>query len=172
MEINVQLPDDFFSTDELDRLRRLLGSQSDAELEAALESVIRAALAEYKDMLLGMGMPSRAVEIREHRLFQLIKHYFRDRVPSEAQVASMFHLTESASRSLIRSVISKFEYYLEDQLEETLKATIASSEFDPEGRVFTITFASDETNIGWASFEAYLSFPKSVVAIKEVTHRR
>ena len=46
------------------------------------------------------------------------------------------------------------------------------AEFDPEGRVFTITFASDETDISWASFGAYLSFPKSVVAIKEVTHRR
>ncbi len=46
------------------------------------------------------------------------------------------------------------------------------AEFDPEGRVFTITFASDEADISRASFGAYLSFPKSVVAIREVTHRR
>jgi len=44
------------------------------------------------------------------------------------------------------------------------------AEFDPEGRLFTITFASDDADISWASFGAYVSFPRSVVAIKEITH--
>ncbi len=143
MEINLQLTEDFLTPDELERLRGLLGTKSDEHFQAALQNLALAALAEYKEMLLGMGLPSRAVEIRELRLLCLIRHYFKECIPSEAEVGSIFRLTESASRSLIRSVTSRFEYDLGGQVHETLKKAIANAQFDDDTNSYRTVIQSD-----------------------------
>jgi hypothetical protein len=143
MNVCVELPNDILTKDDLDRLRALLGRQDDDALQPAVESLIRAGLAEYKEMLLRIGLPSRAVEISEHRLFCLIQHYFKDHLPTEGEVASMFHLTESASRSLLHSVIAKYENYLERQLKETLKAAVRKMKFDPTTDIWIVVIQSD-----------------------------
>ena len=143
MEINIQLADDFLTANDVDRLRRLLRVESGEPSEAALHKLVMAALAEYKEMLLGMGLASRASEIREHRLLCLIRYYFKERIPSEAEVGSIFRLTESASRSLIRSVTSKFEQDLRGQVDETLKRAIAQPKFSKDRRTYRVMIQSD-----------------------------
>ncbi len=75
-----------FSADDQAEVRDVLGLQDD-ELEAAMQRIALAALAEYREMLLEGGAPSRADEVLEHRLYFLTKHYFGDRVPSEPEVS-------------------------------------------------------------------------------------
>ncbi len=73
-------------------------------------------------MFLGRGFPSHADEIQQHRLYLMIKYCFKDTLPSEAQVSSIFQLTQSKSRSLICSVLTRFHYELTEDL-KTLKNT-------------------------------------------------
>jgi hypothetical protein len=91
-----------FSADDQAELRDVLGLQDD-DLEAALQRIALAALAEYREMLLEGGAPSRADEVLEHRLYFLTKHYFGDRIPSEPEVSRAFHetLSKSAERSSV-----------------------------------------------------------------------
>lgn len=126
MEINLNL-DQFVGENENRVIRGVLGCQSDQELQEKLTCISRAAVYEYLEMLLGKQLPTRANEMRERRLFLLLKHYFLARIPSEAEVSSMFQLTESDSRSLLRNVRTKFRFELEDELLNTIRATLESA---------------------------------------------
>ncbi|MDP3045541.1 MAG: hypothetical protein U1D96_01215 [Eubacteriales bacterium] len=128
MVIVAEIPDDFFSEDEEKKLRSLLSATTGEEFGEAIGKVLMAALTEYKEMLLGKGLPTRADEIQQHRLFHLVKHYFGGRIPTEAEVSSMFQLTESESKSLIRNVRTRFRFQLEQEIHSTLRATVASAE--------------------------------------------
>ncbi|NMB18828.1 MAG: hypothetical protein GX984_05170, partial [Erysipelothrix sp.] len=97
--ITIQLTNDLLDETEIQKLMTLFNCQSDEEFNLALKNVILAALTEYKEMLLGKGLPTRADEIKQHRLFHLVKHYFQGVMPTEAEVSSMFQLTETESRA-------------------------------------------------------------------------
>lgn len=94
-------------------------------------------------MFLGMGMPSRADEIRQYRLFFLIKYYFKDHLPSEAEVSSMFQLTQSRSKNLIRAVMTRFRYDLEDVIENTLKNAIENASWDDDHGKYAMVIQSN-----------------------------
>jgi len=66
MPIEILIPDDFLSDDEQDKLEELFGCDNDDQFAQAISRVVLASLSEYKDMFLGMGMPTRADEIRQH----------------------------------------------------------------------------------------------------------
>lgn len=117
IELNNLFEDD---TDEKEKFQTLLEKRNDSELENALQKIIYAAMSEYKQMFLGRGIPSRADEIQQYRLFYLIENYFGE-MPSEEQVSSMFKMTQTRSRSLIRSVTTKFHYDLEEIIKNSLK---------------------------------------------------
>jgi hypothetical protein len=118
---------DFFDGDEEEknRMKTLFHIEkvdsTDGDLEEVLKKIVAAAISEYKGMLLGMGIPSRADEIMQQRLFLLIENYFENQIPSEEDVSSMFQLTQTRSRSLIRNVLTKYHYQLKDKRKETLK---------------------------------------------------
>jgi hypothetical protein len=143
MPINIELPDDFFTDDERQKLKDLFRAQDDTAFSEALQKVVRAALSEFKEMFLGMGLPSRADEIRQHRLFHLVKHYFVGRLPTEAEVSSMFQLTQSRSRGLIRSIMTRFHYNLEQEIRNTLRATIEEAQFDDDSQEYRVVIQSD-----------------------------
>jgi hypothetical protein len=125
--MEITLPDELFTADEVGKLKILFRAGNDDEYAAALTRVTCAALTEYRDMFLGIGLPSRADEIRQHRLFHLIKHYFGQRLPSEAEVSAMFQLPQSQSRNLIRYVITRFHYALEAEVRATLGDTVRAA---------------------------------------------
>jgi hypothetical protein len=146
MPIRVTLPDETIANDaERDRLIGLLGLNSAAALPAALAQLAGAALDEYKTMLLGQGMPSRADEIRQLRLFFLIKHRFAapPRIPEEAEVSSMFQLTPSRSRNLIQAVLARFRFQLETEVTSTLQSVMAHNRHDGAAGVYTLEIQSD-----------------------------
>lgn len=126
--INLQLNSDFLNDEEIRKLKILFKCADNEELNVALKNISLAALTEYKEMLLGKGLPTRADEIKQHRLFHLVKHYFQGVIPTEAEVSSMFQLTETESRALIRNVRTRFRYQLEAEILNTLQNTVASAE--------------------------------------------
>ncbi len=142
MSIPIKIPDEYFTQDERDKLKSLLRVPDDANFTVALNRVILAALDEYKQMFLGMGLPSRANEIREYRLYYLIKNYFQSRIPDELEVASMFQLPISRSKNLILNVLARFRYDLEEEILSTLQAIIEEAEDIDEGRLFRVYITS------------------------------
>lgn len=127
MEINIDIPDDDEEFKEKkERLLEFFNFREDEALANSLEDILTAALHEYVDMIVGRGFPTSAEEIRQYRLFYLIKHYFK-KLPTESKVSSMFKETQSKSKSLIRQVISRFRYDLTDEINQVLEETICSS---------------------------------------------
>jgi hypothetical protein len=128
MPIQIEIPDDFFKTDEKKKLKALFRVDTDKDFKQALELIVLASLEEYRDMFLGMGLPSRVNEIREYRLYYLIKNYMRGRIPTELEVSMMFQLPETRAKSLILYVLTRFRYQLEEEINNTLKEIIGSAE--------------------------------------------
>lgn len=134
MSIQIDISNDFFTADEKDKLKILLRVTDEAEFADALRRVTLAAFDEYRHMFLGIGLPSRANEIREYRLYHLIKRYFQDRVPDELEVASMFQLPISRSKSLIQNVLARFRYDLYDEILNTLRSIILDAKETGDGQ--------------------------------------
>lgn len=120
MDITLNLSEEILNESDKQRLKNTLSIESEDEIEG----IVMASFIEYKDMLLGNGLPTRADEIKQYRLFNLIKYYFRGRIPSESEVSRMFQLTERESKSLIKNVRTRFRYQLEDEIKYTLKKSL------------------------------------------------
>ncbi|MDQ0272755.1 hypothetical protein J2S17_004648 [Cytobacillus purgationiresistens] len=141
MEIEIDV--DLLDEGEKEKLRALFKTNNEVEFKTALQGIAYSAITEYKEMLLGKGLPTRADEIKQHRLYHLIKHYFNGRIPSEAEVSSMFQLTDSESKALIRNVKTKFRYQLEKEISYTLRNVISSAEFNESKNEYHVVIQSD-----------------------------
>lgn len=131
MRIDIEIPDQIFTMDEKQRLAQTLDVNL-STLEDKIQGILLAAFIEYKEMLLGKGLPTRADEIKQHRLLHLVKHYFNGRIPSETEVSGMFQLTEAESKSLIKNVMTRFRYQLEEEIYNTGKEVVENCELREE----------------------------------------
>jgi len=143
--LNIELNNSIFSEEELRRLCSLfsIDVKDEQSFQNAIEKITHAAIMEYKEMFLGRGLPTRADEIRQHRLLYLIKFYFQGRIPNEVEVASMFQLTETESRSLIKSVKTRFRFELLQEIRQTLRTIIESASRERETEPFRVVIQSD-----------------------------
>jgi hypothetical protein len=114
-----------------------------ADLPEHLEAHANAAVEEYVRMFLGQRVYTRGSDIREYRLLLLIKHALGGRIPSEAEVSRLFQTTESQSRSLIRSVMSKFQYELREEIVQTLRETLSESGRESDEADYEVVIDSD-----------------------------
>jgi hypothetical protein len=112
----------FLTADEQKQLALIMRNPQD--LDAALQPFAQAAFEEYVRMMIGQRVFTRGSDIREYRLFLLIKHAFGHEFPDEQRVCDLFQTTASESRSLLRSVLSKYQYDLQGQVLETLKEIV------------------------------------------------
>ena len=118
-------------------LARILGCAED-ELAETLAPYASAAVEELVTMFLGQKVFSRGSDILEYRLYLLIKHAFSPRIPNEQDVCKLFQSTSSGSRSLIRAVMSKYQYLLKDTINDTLKECLNAVEIVEDGESVTI----------------------------------
>lgn len=143
MAIKVDIRDDeLFTAEELKRLKELFEDTHGGDYEKAMEKIVHAALCEYKEMLLGSGVPPRADEIRRLRLFHLIKNYFGLRLPSEEEVTLMFQLTPLRSHNLIRSLIVSFRHELDAEVRVTLAETMCRCRLHPASNKYRVIIQS------------------------------
>lgn len=129
MEVNSQLT---LSESDSTELSQIIGCDP-SELAARLAPYATAALAEIVAMFLGQKVFTRGSDILEYRLLTLIEHPFKGKIPSEQEVCKLFQMTASASRSLIRAVMSKYQYQLKTAIDQTLKQLIESADVGDDG---------------------------------------
>ena len=91
-----------------------------AELNAAFAPYAATAVQEYVSMFLGQKVFTRGSDIREYRLFLLIRTAFENSIPDEQTVCALYQCTLSQSRALLRAVMSKYQYELRPAIEGTL----------------------------------------------------
>lgn len=77
-------------------------------------------------------------QVRQFRLFCLITEVFGNRIPSEHQVASLFHIPVSSAKSLLNNIMASFEKELEDSLFESCRKLILSAEKDKSGEFYRL----------------------------------
>ncbi|MEX0722009.1 MAG: hypothetical protein WD059_15135 [Balneolaceae bacterium] len=111
------------STEDKDQLSEILECKHD-QLDTKLSKYAKASMEEYIEMFLGRKVFTRGSDIHEYRLFLLLKHVFQGGIPDDQTITRLFQTTISRSRSLHRTVLSKFQYELNKSIEISLKSTI------------------------------------------------
>ena len=115
------------STEERRQLAHAFGCTV-GELDGRLKSVSEAATREYLAMFLGQEAFSRADDFLVWRLYLLIETVFAQRLPSTATVSALFQTTASRSRTLLRAVMSKYQYQLQAAISGSLQQLLDDSE--------------------------------------------
>jgi len=95
------------------------------KLEQYINKFASASIEEYCRMILGQKVFTRFNDIREYRLFLIIKEVFNNRIPDDQIISDLFQTTPTESKSLARSIASKYQYELHDAILETLKEIIS-----------------------------------------------
>lgn len=132
----VQIPVHFeYTVGETERavLVDVLRCCTDDEVNDAVCRIAKAALTEYMEMILGKQLPTRANEIHERRLYHLLKNYFNGRIPTEAEIASLFQMVQSSSRTLLRNVRTKYKFDLEQELSSTAISILTAAKQARDG---------------------------------------
>lgn len=108
MNIAIKLSKDELSPEHQKILQTALNVADKADLPDALGKIAKAAFFEYCAMIIESGTPSKIDDVRIDRLFGLIQHYFKNKLPDEIEVDKIFHLG-SKSRGLLLNTISKHQ---------------------------------------------------------------
>lgn len=104
---------------------------NESELNDKLNTIGNAAFEEYIKMILGQKVFTRGRDMLDYRLFVIIKHLFAGKIPDEQEICGLFQTTITESRSMIKSITSKYQYELKLMIEETLKKEVENiSAFD------------------------------------------
>lgn len=129
MKISLDLE---LTSDQEIELSQIIGCKK-AELSRNIISFGNAALQEYVTMILGQKVFRRGSDMQEYRLFLMILEVFNNRIPDEQTVSRLFQTTASQSRSLIRSVMSKYQYQLRSAIDNSIIELIKSFNRSGEG---------------------------------------
>ena len=126
--------------------KKLLGNIigcNETEINNSLSLYGKAAIEEYIRMFLGQKVFTRGSDIKEYRLFLLIKSVFIDEIPDEQKVCDLFQMTTSESKSLIKAVMSKYQYELKDAINKTLIARIIGAIYDDNEEYYTVDIRNE-----------------------------
>ena len=128
MDVTAALP---ITDADKEQLTQILKCEANS-LEAELKEVASAAITEYVEMFVGRKVFTRGSDMREYRLFCLIKFRYKNRLPTEDEVSALFQSTTSQSRTLLRAVVSKYQYELSAVIQDALKEAVANLTQDEE----------------------------------------
>lgn len=137
------------TTEDRRALAQIIGC-AERDLVGRLAAFASAAATEYVTMILGQKVFRRGSDLLEYRLFLLVREVFDNQIPDEQDVCNLFQTTASESRSLIRSVMSKYQYQLKVAIERSMRRVIETAEQAEDDKPFTVTVNSanviDELN--------------------------
>jgi hypothetical protein len=131
MRLNTQIEIPLSDFDE-QQLAVILGANS-GDLQEKLAAVANAAIQEYIRMFLGQKVFTRGSDFQEYRLYLLIRELFENLVPSEQQVCALFQVTTNGARSMIRSVLSKYQYDLHSAYADSLARVLNEAKSEEDG---------------------------------------
>lgn len=92
---------------------------SDAEISHKLNDIAKTAFYEYIDMISDTGMPTKVSDILHERILYLIEHYFK-RFPNESELARLFNIPTSKSRSLLNTLKATHRNKLNAKLKDEI----------------------------------------------------
>ncbi|WP_131248526.1 hypothetical protein [Brevibacterium casei] len=116
---------------------------ADGQLDDHLQSFSDAATEEYVRMILGQRIFTRGQDILEYRLFLLVRHVFDGTLPTTSQISAYFQTTAAQSRALLRAVLSKYQYELQEAVKKTVKRQLSEATDDPNSDSMIITVNSE-----------------------------
>ena len=147
MEIKFDIP--AIEAGETNLLKSILHC-TDAELNDKLNKVAQASFEEYRKMILGQKVFTRGRDIIEFRLFIFIKYFFNGKIPDEQKICDLFQVTATESRSLIKSIMSKYQYDLKDTITNSVKDEVQNITKMANGNDYKISiqnqYFKDELN--------------------------
>lgn len=140
MQISFTIDAQAFEQEQKEPVKKTL-KISDTEIAHALQRIAKASLTEYLKMLVEGSMPSRADEAKQDRLLYLIQSYFGQTLPTESQISTIFQLTQSQSKTLLKNTVSRFRNQLDEILQHSMRAVIESAEHAQT--VYLVVISSD-----------------------------
>lgn len=132
MDITITISEAELSATDKNLIKDCLSLPNDPELGNALTKICKAAFLEYCKMFKEKGIPTRADEVMQERLFFLLNHYFINRLPSENEISTIFQLTPSQSRTLLRNTKSRYRTKITTFITNSLRAIIQSAIMNDE----------------------------------------
>jgi len=132
MIITITISDAELSTSDKSLIKDCLSLSTNAELSSGLAKICKTAFLEYCKMFKEKGIPTRADEVTQERLFFLLNHYYMDRLPSENEVSTIFQLTPSQSKTLLRNTKSRYRTKIASFITNSLKSIIQSAALNNE----------------------------------------
>lgn len=134
------------------------------DLNNHLNLCLGASINEYLAMFRGQKVFKRGSDMLEYRLLLLIETAFNGIIPDERTVSNLFQTTLTESRSLIRSVITKYQYQLKSHVERTLSSSLTAAIRQNNTQDYTVVINSqnvvDELNKALADIDGSLSSVK------------
>lgn len=112
----------------------------EVSLQGKITELAMASTQEYLDMVLGKRVFTRGQDMKEYKLFLLIKYFFGGFIPDEQTITTMFQTTTTESKSLLRSVMAKYQYELKESINNTIKNVLENEvDFDEVKDVYKVS---------------------------------
>lgn len=151
MDITISLTDEELSSEDLVIIRDCLGLPSDTDMSSHIMKLCKSSFMEYCKMFKEKGLPTRADEVQQERLFYMLLHYFENRVPYEHEISGIFQITQSQSRTLLRNTKSRFRTKINSFIRNSIKTILRQAELNDDGDTYEIEITSsvlkDEINM-------------------------
>ena len=151
MEIAITINELELSSADKVLIKECLGLTSENQITEALVKLCKTAFMEYVKMFKEKGLPTRADEVQQERLFFLLNHYYGNRIPSENEISSILQLTPSQSKTLLRNTKSRYRTkistYIKNTLLTALNSALQSTPTDPYEFVCTSPTTIEEMNL-------------------------
>lgn len=125
MEITIEIDD--FSNEEQRRLRSIFSFMENYDEATFIEKMTKCAILEYKSQFLNDGSINTISEIRQQKLFLMVKHVFDGLIPSEVEVASIFKIPRSTASTLIKNMRSRYHFDIEQYLKGTIRTILQNN---------------------------------------------
>ncbi len=162
MDITININDNELSEDDKLVIKDCLGLGDEDNLDEHLNRLAKASFIEYIKMFKEKGLPTRADEVQQERLFFLLLHYFMNRVPFEHEISSIFQITQIQSRTLLRNTNSRFRTKIAQFIRNTIRTVLRTAVLNGDGDRYELEITSsvikDEINTYLSQRNAHL-FP-------------
>ncbi|MCZ7609664.1 MAG: hypothetical protein M5U17_05810 [Ignavibacterium sp.] len=145
MDITITISNAELSAADKTLIKECLGLTTDPQLNAALKKLSKTAFMEYVKMFKEKGLPTRADEVQQERLFFLLNYYFENRLPGENEISSIFQLTPSQSKTLLRNTKSRYRTKISNFINNTLLETLNSATQPIAGQQYEFVCTSPST---------------------------
>lgn len=141
MQVKFELENTEFEEEE----KRIITEIFDIEntkINRVLSNLAKTAIMEYINMLKKQGLPKKASEIMQDRLFYIISYYYKDKLPMESEISKIFKLVDSGSSTLLKNTISKYRSELKEIITKTLQTVIRSARRNEDTKKYEMEIKS------------------------------